>query len=91
MVDSATDSSMIEEIYLWLLVAGEFLSLKSVAKADAAGIKSAVVKSLENNATLNFGTWKSRLIGFGADGVGSYDGTSWWCSGKAKGGGPSGY
>ena len=45
-----------------------FLQLKPVAKADAAGIMSAVLESLEHDAALNFGAWTTRLVGFGADG-----------------------
>ena len=74
MCDGATDSSMTEEIiYLQLLVDGKpttkFLALKPVAKADAAGTMSAVIESLEIDAALNFGAWKSRLVGLGADGT----------------------
>lgn len=74
MCDGATDSGSIEEeiIYLRFLIGGKpttkFLSLDPIAKADAAGIFSAIVESLEGLA-LDSEEWKHRLVGFGADGA----------------------
>jgi phosphotransferase system IIB component len=75
MCDSASDSAGIEEeiIYVRFMLDGKptikFISLKPLAKADAAGIKSAIVESLEVDANQTLGKWKNRLVGFGADGA----------------------